>query len=77
MCLGIPMRIVKQLAGDRAVAETLGVQREIALGLLDTPWPETGEYVMVHVGYAISRVDRDAAEAAWAEWARMQASENA
>ncbi len=71
MCLGIPMRIISR-QGGRAVAETLGVRREIALGLLEEPWPAAGEYVMVHVGYAISRVDQDAAEAAWAEWARMQ-----
>lgn len=76
MCLGIPMRIISR-QGNRALAETLGVQREIALGLLEEPWPAAGEYVMVHVGYAISRVDVEAAEAAWAEWSRMQASADA
>lgn len=73
MCLGVPMRIVSR-QGGRAIAETLGVRREIGLGLLEAPWPEAGEYVIVHVGYAISRVDREAAEAAWAEWARLQES---
>ncbi len=65
------MRIVS-LRGNRAMAETLGVRREIALGLLEEPWPQAGEYVMVHVGYAISRVDAVTAEAAWAEWSRLQ-----
>lgn len=76
MCLGIPMRIISR-EGNRAVAETLGVQREIALGLLDQPWPESGDYVMVHVGYAISHVDSAAAEAAWSEWARLQEAADA
>lgn len=77
MCLGVPMRIVTRGHDDRATAETLGVQREISLALLATPWPEPGDYVMVHVGYAISRVDQAAAEAAWEEWARLRASHHA
>lgn len=76
MCLGIPMRIVS-LHDNRAVAETLGVRREIALGLLEEPWPQAGEYVMVHVGYAISRVDAATAEAAWVEWSRLQEDNHA
>ena len=71
MCLGIPMLIISR-DGERAIADTLGVRREIALTLLPEPWPETGEHVLVHVGYAIARVDAEAAAAAQATWLAMQ-----
>ncbi len=71
MCLGIPMLIISR-DGERAIADTLGVRREIALTLLPEPWPEAGEHVLVHVGYAIARVDAEAAAAAQATWLAMQ-----
>lgn len=71
MCLSVPMRIVS-CKDDRAIAETLGVSREIGLSLLDGPAPCPGDYVMVHVGYAIERVDPVAAEESLALWQAMQ-----
>lgn len=71
MCLSVPMRIVSCQA-DRAIAETLGVRREIALTLLGEPAPQPGDYVMVHVGYAIERVEPAAAEESLAVWQAMQ-----
>ena len=66
------MRIISR-DGDRALAETLGVRREIGLSLLGEPAPHPGDYVMVHVGYAIERVDPAAAEESLALWQAMQA----
>lgn len=74
MCLGVPMQIVSCEA-DRVIAETLGVRREISLALLETPRPVPGDYVMVHVGYAIARVDAAAAEESWAIWQAMNEGE--
>jgi len=71
MCLSVPMRIVSR-DNDRAIAETLGVRREIGLSLLGEPFPETGDYVVVHVGYAIERVEADIAEESLALWKAMQ-----
>lgn len=71
MCLSVPMQILSR-EGDRAVAETLGVRREIGLALLGEPYPVAGDYVMVHVGYAIERIDPDIAEESLALWQAMQ-----
>lgn len=71
MCLSVPMRIIS-CDGDRAIAETLGVRREIGLGLLGDPAPQPGDYVVVHVGYAIERIDQTAAEETLAIWQEMQ-----
>jgi hydrogenase expression/formation protein HypC len=65
------MRIISR-DSDRAIAETLGVRREIGLSLLGEPFPEVGEYVVVHVGYAIERVEADVAEESLALWQAMQ-----
>lgn len=64
------MRIVSREA-NCAIAETFGVRREISLALLEAPGPSPGDYVLVHVGYAIARVDTAAAEASWNTWEAM------
>jgi hydrogenase expression/formation protein HypC len=71
MCLSIPMQIISR-DGDRAIAETLGVRREIGLSLLGEPAPQPGDYVVVHVGYAIERLEPDAALESLALWQAMQ-----
>lgn len=71
MCLSVPMQILSR-EGDRAIAETLGVRREIGLALLGEPYPLAGDYVMVHVGYAIERIDPAIAEESLALWQAMQ-----
>lgn len=58
MCLAIPMRVVS-IEGDRAVAEQGGARRRVGLGLIDDV--REGDYVLVHAGYAIARVDEDEA----------------
>lgn len=60
MCLGIPMRIVVR-DGDDAVAESSSVRKRIRLDLLDGV--AVGDYVLIHAGYAIERIDeREALE---------------
>ena len=54
MCLGIPMKIVER-AGNDAVAESGGVRKEVRLDLLREV--EVGDYVLIHAGYAIERLD--------------------
>lgn len=76
MCLAVPMQIVSR-HGDRAIAETQGVRREIGLSLLPEPWPEPGDYVVVHVGYAIERLDPDEAAETLAVWAEVQEQSHA
>ncbi len=58
MCLAIPMELVEK-EGIDAVAEIDGVRRRVSLMLL--PDVELGEYVLVHAGYAIGKVDAEEA----------------
>ena len=59
MCLAIPMRIVS-MDGVTAVAEVDGVARKVRLDLL--PEAALGDYVLIHAGLAIARVDAAQAE---------------
>lgn len=59
MCLAIPMKIRERLDA-LAVVEAEGVQREVSLLLL--PEAEPGEWVLVHAGFAIGKVDEREAE---------------
>ena len=60
MCLAIPAKVVQKLDNDQAVVEVGGVRNNISLMLVDGV--EVGDYVIVHVGFAITRLDVDEAE---------------
>ncbi len=61
MCLGVIMKLVKILDNERAIAELGGIRREIYTALIDNP--SKGDYVIVHTGFAISKLDeREALE---------------
>jgi hydrogenase expression/formation protein HypC len=65
MCLAIPGRIVELVAGANpvGVVEVAGVRRKVQLGLLEDDPPETGDWVLIHVGFAMSKIsEQDAAE---------------
>jgi hydrogenase expression/formation protein HypC len=63
MCLAIPARIVELLPGDdnRALVEVVGVRRQIDTGLLQDDPPETGDWVLIHVGFAMSKISEEEA----------------
>ncbi len=65
MCLGIPGQVVEilDLAQHRAVAEVDGVRREINVGLVmdDEGGINTGEWVLIHVGFALAKIDEEEA----------------
>ena len=67
MCLGIPAQLVNGETGhpDLAVAEVGGVRRVINVGLLDEP-PHAGDWVLVHMGFALSVMSPDEARDALA-----------
>ncbi|MEU2615531.1 HypC/HybG/HupF family hydrogenase formation chaperone [Micromonospora sp. NPDC007271] len=64
MCLGIPGEIVEIKAGrdDLAIVDVVGVRRAINIGLLGQDQVGIGDWVLVHVGFAMSKIDE--AEAA-------------
>ena len=64
MCLAIPGRIVELLSSDRdlAVVDVLGVRRTVDLGLLQEDPPTRGDWVLIHVGFAMSKISEADAE---------------
>jgi hydrogenase expression/formation protein HypC len=64
MCLGIPMQII-EINDLNALCEAKGVRREISLYLLQEEQVAVGDFVMVHVGYAIQKIGKSEAHSAW------------
>ncbi len=64
MCLAIPMQ-VKRIDGYLARCEAKGIERDVNLFLLQDNTLMAGDFVMVHVGYAIQKVDEQEARTAW------------
>jgi hydrogenase expression/formation protein HypC len=64
MCLAIPGKVVELLSEDRnlAVVDVLGVRRRVDLGLLQDDPPLTGDWVLIHVGFAMSKISAADAE---------------
>jgi hydrogenase expression/formation protein HypC len=65
MCLAIPGRIVEisSVNQDSALVDVVGVRRRIDLGLLQDDRPVAGDWVLVHVGFAMSKIsEQDATD---------------
>jgi hydrogenase expression/formation protein HypC len=76
MCLAIPMKIM-QVDGFNARCEAKGVEREVSLFMLQDDTLKAGDFVMVHVGYAIQRVSEEDARSSWELFDQMMAAEDA
>jgi hydrogenase expression/formation protein HypC len=67
MCLAIPGQVVELVDDERrlAMVEVAGVQRTVNVGLLDVDGVGVGpgDWVLIHVGFAISQVDEEEARA--------------
>ncbi|MBV7281978.1 MULTISPECIES: HypC/HybG/HupF family hydrogenase formation chaperone [Corynebacterium] len=61
MCLGVPAQVVDIEDGHRATVSMSGVSRKISTDLLVGEALEEGEWVLVHVGFALSKIDEDEA----------------
>ncbi len=59
MCLAVPMQVIS-VKGDAMVAEIDGVRREASLLMLNEE-VKVGDFVLIHAGFAISRLDEDEA----------------
>ena len=71
MCLALPARVVELQDADNAVVELGGVRKTVSVAL--TPEAKVGDYVIVHVGYALTRLDPEEAEKTLALFAEMNA----
>ncbi|HEA26081.1 MAG TPA: HypC/HybG/HupF family hydrogenase formation chaperone [Ectothiorhodospiraceae bacterium] len=64
MCLGIPMQIV-EIDGFNARCSAKGVERDVSLFMLQDDQVKVGDFVMIHVGYAIQIMSEADARSSW------------
>lgn len=72
MCLALPVKVIEVgcgPAGDWAMVDLGGVKKEISLALLDDV--QVGDYVILHVGYALSKLDPEEAARTLALFSEM------
>ena len=69
MCLAIPAQVVELRDGDNAVDDLAGVRKEISLSLVENV--ALGDYVIVHVGYALNKLDPEEAAKTLAVFAEL------
>src|SRR5688500_11990021 len=69
MCLGIPGRVVEMLPGNAdqlVLVDVLGARRPINLGMLDDPTVRPGDWLLIHLGFALELIDEERAATAMA-----------
>lgn len=76
MCLAIPMQIT-HVDGFNARCTAKGVEREVSLFLLQDESVREGDYVLIHVGYAIQKITEAEALSSWELFDQMYAEEMA
>ena len=74
MCIGIPMQI-QSIDGFLARCTAKGAEREANLFMLQHELPTVGDYVVVHLGYAVNRISAEEAAAAWELFDAMLAAD--
>lgn len=74
MCLAIPAQLVEIRNADTGVVDLSGVRKEVSLALVDGV--AVGDYVIVHVGYALQKLDPEEAEKTLKLFAELGASES-
>jgi hydrogenase expression/formation protein HypC len=70
MCLGIPMQVM-EIRGLNASCRAKGIERDVNLFLLQDQALARGDFVLVHVGYAIQKISPEDARASWDLYERM------
>ncbi len=69
MCLALPARVVELLPNQRAVVDLGGVRKEVSIDLVDDA--QVDDYVIIHVGYAIGKIDPEEAARTLALFAEL------
>lgn len=60
MCLSIPSKVIKISEDNIATTDTMGIQREVSLDLMADKI-EVGDYILIHVGFAMNKIDKEEA----------------
>jgi hydrogenase expression/formation protein HypC len=74
MCLGVPMQ-VQSIDGLAARCEAKGVTRNVSLFMLQDEPVNIGDFVLVHVGYALRTISAQEAQSAWELFDEVEAAE--
>ncbi|MDY2869028.1 MAG: HypC/HybG/HupF family hydrogenase formation chaperone [Mesosutterella sp.] len=61
MCLAVPGKLVSILSSDEATADLGGIQKNVNVSLIADPKP--GDWVIIHVGFALQRINEEEARA--------------
>lgn len=61
MCLSIPSKVVEIDEENMATVETMGVRRKVTLDLIAEK-VEVGDYVLIHVGFAMNKISQEEAQ---------------
>ena len=64
MCVAVPMELI-EINYPSGIAESKGVKREVGLQLLPEDEIKVGDFVIVHVGFAIEKMDKKQADEIW------------
>lgn len=58
MCLSIPSKVIKiDTENNSAIVDTMGIQRSASLDLMEEGTVEIGDYVLLHIGFIMSKID--------------------
>ena len=55
MCLAVPAKIIKLIDSEKALCDFNGIEKEVNVSLIENP--VAGDWVIVHVGFALNRID--------------------
>ena len=69
MCLAVPGKIVTVNSAEEALADLGGIQKTINVSLIENPQP--GDWVVVHVGFALQKIDEEQAQKTLRELAAL------
>lgn len=74
MCLAIPARVVELLPKLRAIVDLGGVRKEVSIDLVDDA--KVDDYMIIHVGYALGKIDPEEAQRTLALFAELSDAQN-
>ncbi len=58
MCLSIPSEVIEIDENNAATVDTMGIKRKVSLDLI-TETVNIGDYILIHVGFAMSKIDKE------------------
>lgn len=76
MCLAVPGKVVK-IDGEMAEVEIGGIRKEASLSLVSDQSVKVGDFVLIHTGYAITKIDEEEARSILDAWKQVLDAERA